>query len=57
MDPTLLLKRNNCEQFILDVPVEKNFLFAYVLDESDEKRLFLESLAKKGGVLEISFSK
>lgn len=50
MDFTLLLKRNDYEQLILDVPVEKNFLFAYVLDESDEKILFIESLARKKGL-------
>lgn len=48
MDLTLLLKRNDYEQLILDVPMEKNFLFANVLDEIDEKRLFIESLSKKG---------
>ena len=46
----MLLKRNDYEQLILDVPVEKNFLFAYVLDESDEKILFIESLARKKGL-------
>lgn len=51
LDPTLLLNSSDYEPFcIAPNPSEEPFLAAYVLDQTDEKTAYIETLAKAKGL-------
>ena len=45
-DPTLLLKKDDYESLIVCSPIRENVLHTYILDESVEKNILIEHIAK-----------
>lgn len=58
LDPTLLLRREHYESLCSDIPQESfNFLFAYILDLTEEKLTFVNRIAREKGLKVIVTSK
>lgn len=49
LDPTLLLHTDDYMKLCMNIPRRNPFVFAYILDESDEKRNQIEEFAKHKG--------
>lgn len=50
LDPTLLLKAEDYEKLLPASQVQSDYLFAYILDTSFEKKAFLQKVADKFGL-------
>ena len=50
LDPTLLLHASDYEELCKDIPQRKPFVFAYILDESEEKLRQIKEFAKRKGL-------
>lgn len=50
LDPTFLLSPERYNELCSDIPCEAPYLFAYMLDITDEKRRYIESMAKLLGL-------
>ena len=50
LDPTLLLKASDYQQFCSDNSTEAPYLAAYVLDNNKEKKAFIERIAREKGL-------
>lgn len=50
LDPTLLLTRKDYEAICNDIPQQAPYLFAYILDITEEKRAFCIQLAQQKGI-------
>ena len=47
LDPTMLLCKEDYESLIVDEPKRKGIVFAYLLDPSEDKRVFAEGVASQ----------
>jgi len=50
LDPTMLLSRKDYEELCTDEPRRDNLLFAYILDRSAEKEIFVKRVAASMGL-------
>lgn len=48
LDPTMLLTKDDYNKLIADIPISKeNYLFAYILDEDENKMSFITKIARE----------
>lgn len=48
LDPTMLLTKDDYNKLIADIPISKeNYLFAYILDENENKTSFITKIARE----------
>lgn len=50
LDPTLLLDKEHYNKLCIDIPSEKGYLYAYILDQTAEDKIRLEEFAKSKGL-------
>lgn len=55
LDPTLLLSKEDYLQLCVNIPERKPFLLSYILDDNDEKRRFVNRIARTKGLEVVDF--
>lgn len=55
LDPTLLLTKEEYMQICVNIPEKDPFLLSYILDENEEKRCFVNKIAKARGLEVVDF--
>lgn len=50
LDPTLLLDKGHYNKLCIDIPSEKGYIYAYILDQTAEDKIRLEEFAKSKGL-------